>query len=89
MRGWRSKFIFLLIVYFAGFATAIYAIAPTPQDSGDGQTSLLNTDFKVSSFAKSCNSGIHKCIGAGKEAAERMAKFIKQKIDEHQSQSNG
>jgi hypothetical protein len=26
--GWRSKFIFLLVVYFAGFATAIYYLAP-------------------------------------------------------------
>ena len=64
MRGWRSKFIFMLIVYFAGFATAIYALAPTPQDQGGGETSLLNTDFQVSSFAKSFNSGMHKAIGA-------------------------
>ena len=88
MRGWRAKFIFLLIVYFAGFATAIYTLAPTPQNQ-DGKGGLLDSDFQVSSFAKSCNSGIHKCIGAGKEAAQRAAKFIKQKIDEHQSQSNG
>ena len=86
MRGWRSKFIFLLIVYFAGFATAIYALAPTPQDQGEG--GLLESDFQVSQFAVSFNSGMHKAIGAGKEAAERMANFIKQKIDEHQSQSN-
>ncbi|MBN2271849.1 MAG: hypothetical protein JXN61_14625 [Sedimentisphaerales bacterium] len=88
MRGWRSKFIFLLIVYFAGFATAIYALAPAPQDQGGGQTSLLNTNFQVSSFAMSFNSGMHKAVGAGKEAAQRAAKFIKQKFDEHQSQSN-
>ena len=88
MRGWRSKFIFLLIVYFAGFATAIYALAPAPQDQGGGKTSLLNTDFQVSSFAMSFNSGMHKAVGAGKEAAQRAAKLIKRKIDEHQSQSN-
>ena len=88
MRGWRSKFIFMLIVYFAGFASAIYALAPTPQAcDGDG---VLNTaDFQVSKFAMECNSGLHKAIGAGKEAAQRAAKFIRQKIDEHQSQSNG
>ena len=88
MKGWRSKFIFLLIVYFAGFATAIYALSPTPQNEG-GEGGLLGSDFQVSSFAKSCNSGMHKALGAGKEAAQRAAKFIKQKIDEHQSQSNG
>ena len=86
MRGWRTKFIFLLIVYFAGFATAIYALSPTPPDQR-GDKGLLNSEFQVSSFAKSFNSGMHKCIGAGKEAAQRAAKFIKQKIDEKQSQS--
>jgi len=27
--GWRSKIIFLMIVYFSGFATAIYTLAPS------------------------------------------------------------
>ena len=87
MRGWRTKFIFLLIVYFAGFASAIYALAPTPQGQDD-EGGVLNSDFQVSSFAKSFNSGMHKAIGAGKEAAQHAAKFVKQKIDEYQSQSN-
>jgi hypothetical protein len=43
--GWRSKFIFLLIVYFAGFATAIYYLAP----SGRGG------DYQAGSY--SCSSG--------------------------------
>ena len=30
------KFLFLLIVYCAGFATAVYCLAPTPE-SGDGK----------------------------------------------------
>ena len=88
MRGWRSKFIFLLIVYFAGFATAIYALAPTPQGHG-GESGILDTDFQVSEFAKSFNSGMHKAIAASKEAAQKTAKFLKEKFDEHQSQSNG
>jgi hypothetical protein len=86
MRGWRTKFIFLLIVYFAGFASAIYALAPTPQ--GQDGKGVLNGDFQVSKFAISFNSGLHKAIGAGKEAAQQAAKLIKQKIDEYQSQSN-
>lgn len=27
--SWRSKFLFLLIVYFSGFATAVYYLAPS------------------------------------------------------------
>jgi hypothetical protein len=34
--GWRSKFIFLLIVYFAGFATAIYYLAPSGRETCQG-----------------------------------------------------
>jgi hypothetical protein len=74
-------------VYFAGFASAIYALAPTPQGH-DGKGAFNTKDFKVSKFAMQCNSGLHKAIGAGKEAAQHMAKFLKSKYDEYQSQSN-
>ncbi|MDD5134061.1 MAG: hypothetical protein PHP01_01465 [Phycisphaerae bacterium] len=43
--GWRSKLIFLMIVYFAGFATAVYYLAPGSRPEGgypygpDGQSS--------------------------------------------------
>jgi len=26
--GWRAKIVFLMVIYFAGFATAIYYLAP-------------------------------------------------------------
>lgn len=48
--GWRSKLLFLLIVYFAGFATAIYYIVPSESkascgyynsDNGQGDTGVL------------------------------------------------
>lgn len=39
--GWRSKFIFLLVIYFAGFATAIYYLAPNGRAAG-GSSSYLN-----------------------------------------------
>jgi hypothetical protein len=42
--GWKAKFVFLLMVYFAGFATAVYYIAP--QGSGDKGVS---TSFASSS----------------------------------------
>lgn len=83
MRGWRIKFIFLLIVYFAGFATAIYTLAPVPENKAQpSDKSLVYSAFKSDEFAKSFNSGIHKCIDFGKDAAEYVAKFIKQKIDD-------
>ena len=94
MRGWRIKFVFLLIVYFAGFATAIYTLAPVDEkntkasvgsffsrnttDEKDSVFSALKSD----DFAKSLNTGMHKCVDFGKEAAWRTGKFIKRKIEE-------
>ncbi len=95
MRGWRIKFVFLLIVYFGGFATAIYALAPVSENKAtDSQTKMTEekssvySTLKSDDFAKSFNTGIHKCIEFGKDAALRTAKFIKQKIEERQLQAD-
>jgi hypothetical protein len=87
--GWRSKFIFLLIVYFAGFATAIYTLAPAPENTKpfslgaligprSGQTERLTSEEFVESF----NAGMHKCVEFGKAAALHAAKLIKEKMKE-------
>ncbi len=67
--GWRSKFIFLLIVYFAGFATAIYYLAPSDRgqcqaasflsslDSGSqGNASALCKGYYDKAYAKASES---------------------------------
>ena len=91
MRGWRVKLIFLLVVYFAGYATAIYTLAPAPQNQANQPTekTLAYSAFKSDEFAKSFNAGMYKCIEFGKEAAVRTAKFIKQKMDERQPKTGG
>lgn len=88
MKGWRSKFIFLLIVYFAGFATAIYCLAPAPENQSNNSIDkgLISSVLKSDEFAKSLNSGMHKCVDFAKDAALRAGELIKQKLDEkHQS----
>jgi hypothetical protein len=89
MGGWRSKIIFLLVVYFAGFATAIYCLAPVPEKyaASPEQKSFVYSLFKSDDFAKSFNSGIHKCLDFGKDAAQQAGKFIKQELDERQQKS--
>ena len=84
MGGWRSKLIFLLIVYFAGFATAIYCLAPVPEnrDFKLGEKSLVNSAVKSDEFAESFNARMHKCIDFGKDTARRAGRFIKQKLDD-------
>lgn len=84
MKGWRTKFIFLLIVYFAGFATAIYMLAPAPEGSAEKSFGNISSAsaFDSQEFAKSFNTGMHKCLAFGKDAAWHTAEFIKEKLKE-------
>lgn len=87
MRGYRSKFIFLFIVYFAGFATAIYMLAPPPegQEYQYGTTADSHFNFDSQEFVKSFNSGMHKCVDFGKETTLRTVKYIREKVREQQN----
>ena len=89
--GLRAKFVFLLIVYSAGFLTAIYCLAPAPdQTPGQpGQRSALLGSLKSDEFAQSVNSGMHKALGLGKEAAQRAGKMIREKIEKAQAKTDG
>ena len=86
---WRSKIIFLLIVYFAGFATAIYCLVPVPENQTNqpAEKGFAYSVFKSDEFAQSFNTGLHKCIDFGKDVACRASKFVKQKLDERQTNS--
>jgi hypothetical protein len=54
--GWKGKFVFLLIIYFAGFGTAVYYLAP-PGPGGNNKgisasfTSSSDKDY-AAAFAK-------------------------------------
>jgi len=89
MGGWRSKIIFLLVVYFAGFATAIYCLAPVSENQANQgiEKGLVYSAFKSDEFAQSFNAGMHKCIDVAKDAAQRTGKFLKHKLDERQADS--
>ncbi|AQT68599.1 hypothetical protein STSP2_01767 [Anaerohalosphaera lusitana] len=38
MRNWRGKMLMTLVVYFAGFATAIYTLAPASDEVNSPRT---------------------------------------------------
>ena len=84
MGGWRRKLIFVLIVYFAGFATAIYTLVPVPEDysSADGKRSISHSALKSDQFAQSFNVGLHKCIDFAKVAAKDLGAFLKEKLND-------
>jgi hypothetical protein len=89
--GWRTKFVFMLIVYSAGFATAIYCLAPASEQATlhSGERTLVDKALRSDEFARSVNSGMHKAIDFSKEAATRAAKMMREKIDDAQSKSGG
>jgi hypothetical protein len=87
MRGWKAKFVFLLMVYFAGFATAIYCLVPAPENQ-------MNERFQESSgyssakteFVQSFNVGMHKCLEVAKDISVEVSELIKQKLDEKRAE---
>jgi len=89
MGGWRSKIIFLLVVYFAGFATAIYCLAPVPEDRANqtGERTFVHSVFKSDEFAQSFNVGMHKALDFAKDAAQQAGEFVKQKLEERRADS--
>lgn len=77
--------IFTFIVYFAGFATAIYFLAPPPDGEVTKSTSQNDgphAKFDSQEFVQSFNTGMRKCLDFGKEAAQRTAKILKEKAKE-------
>jgi hypothetical protein len=89
IRGWRNKLIFLLVVYFAGFATAVYCLAPAPQGTGNqnGEKDFANLTFKSEEFTMALNEGLHKLIDFSKSAALHTAGFIKEEYDKRKAQA--
>ena len=90
MKGWRSKLIFIFIVYFSGFATAIYMLAPKPENENNPnieKCSLQSVfpNFDSEEFVQSFNSGMHKCVDLGKDAALKTSQYIKEQIQEKQT----
>jgi len=89
IRDWRHKLIFLLVIYFAGFATAIYCLAPAPQnaDNRTDYNSVVYSALKSDEFATAFNEGLHKLIDFGKSAALHTADFIKQEYNQIKAQA--
>ena len=87
IRGWRNKLAFLLVVYFAGFATAIYCLAPVPDRTGE--RGFAYSELKSDEFALAFNEGLHKIIDFGKSAALYTADLIKEGYHQAKAQANG
>jgi hypothetical protein len=72
MLGWRRKIVKFLVIYFAGFATAIYAIVPGSADNqqdlsaGGSNGSFIASFLKSDDFAISFREQIDRSFELGK-----------------------
>ncbi len=84
MWRWSNKLIFLFIVYFAGFATAIYCLAPVPDEYQQDETerTFAYSAIKSDEFARSFNSGMRKCVSFTKDAAIRAGDYLKERREQ-------
>ena len=79
MRTWKRKLILLLVVYFAGFATAIYCLAPVIDEAyPSANKGFAHSITKSDEFAKSFNSKMRQYLAYSKDAAYR-AGLLKKK----------
>jgi hypothetical protein len=87
--GWKGKLICILVIYFAGFATAIYCLAPVPEDQAVyyDQKGFPYTAVKSDQFAKSFNVSLHKGINYTKDIASRTVDYLKQRANEKPNNS--
>ncbi len=80
-----KKIVILLIVYFAGFATAIYFLTPA---SAQGYTKNTSGSKKVAfsldsqKYSKEFNTGVNKCVKYVKNTSNKVICAAKKKIQE-------
>lgn len=91
MCRWRRTILFTLIVYFAGFATAIYTLAPVADAEPHSRASEAkvrnhsDSGSKSQQFALAFNSHMRKCISVAEEQGAKIGEFIKAKLAERRT----
>ena len=92
MGRWQRKILLSLIVYFAGFGTAIYVLAPAEQrvslnrETQQGSpVALAGLDGdEVSRFKDAIRLGFSKCKSFAEDQSVRAAEFFRQQMDKKQ-----
>ena len=80
MKSWPSKVLIVLVIYFAGFATAIYGLAPV--DRSDEVETLTESKTFLRSFTKSndfaikCGNKLRELVGLAEGAAKSAGRSI-------------
>jgi hypothetical protein len=88
MFKWRSKLLFMLVVYFAGFATAVYFLAPVDEDmtaSVNSDESYIHRQFDTEKFAKTTSVRLHEFISFAGDKASGVSELLKEKLAQSRS----
>lgn len=88
MSRWRSKLFFILIVYFAGFATAVYFLAPVDEEmtaSGSSGESYMHRQFDTEQFAKATSMRLHEFFSFAGDKASEVSGLVKEKLAQSRS----
>ena len=90
MFGWRSKLLLILIVYFAGFATAIYTLAPVDEKTVSSRSTKSKNifrrgEFNSQEFAKETSVKMHRFLSFAGDKASEVSELIKDKLAEGRS----
>jgi hypothetical protein len=78
----RGKIVVLLVIYFAGFATAIYTLAPSNHQFEPTGTTVSASVFRSDKFARSFSTAMHKYAALAGEASKRAAAVLKEKWEQ-------
>ena len=90
MSGFRAKFIILLIVYFAGFATAVYLFTPVSQQNNKSVQTDPDHSFTTNWFVQTLNTGLHGAVDVTKTVTYNASTYIRQRNnDANQNQNAG
>jgi hypothetical protein len=90
MRSWRSRLLGTLIVYAAGFATAVYALAPAEsagatQKPGTKATAQADAwKARSEQYAKAAGVGLRQFVSFAEEKAVQASEALQKKLAEKQ-----
>lgn len=84
MGRWRAKLVTTAVIYGAGFLTAVYMLAPVPEEQhlNASEKEALKKALDRQRVLQSLNKGLHKAVNLGKETAGRMAVTIREQVNE-------
>ncbi len=86
MRNWRGKLITTLIIFSAGFATAIYFLAPVTETNGETKkvTRSRESNSETQQFAIAFNGKLKQALSFAEEKAVELGQVIKTELAERQ-----